>query len=161
MRRRHRSTWWRSPSPVVTDVDAIGRIFLASVERAPWGWGMFVTVIVALWRGWPAIIDASVRARMALGDRRLGRIEKLEQRIDQQRVSFEAEISILRHDLNNANTCLDLLLTLLEAQPEKAAEHAARIKAMMDRRARDLSAEKATIRAARIVGAGPSTEDAA
>ena len=106
-------------------------------------------------------IDASVRARMALGDRRLGRIEKLEQRIDQQRVSFEAEISILRHDLNNANTCLDLLLTLLETQPEKAAEHAARIKAMMDRRARDLSAEKATIRAARIVGAGPSTEDAA
>lgn len=140
-------------------LNGLGHTIAASVERAPWGWGLFFAVVVALIKGWPAISDAATRAKTALGDRRLSRIEKLEAKLEEQRASFEAEISILRHDLNNANTCLDLLLTLLETQPEKAAEHAARIGRMRTERAAVQSAEKATIRAARIVSAGAAARE--
>lgn len=135
-------------------LEGAGKAVAASVERAPWGWLLTFSVIGALIRGWPAIVDATSRAKAALGDRRVSRIEKLEARIEEQRASYEAEISILRHDLNNVSACLDALLLLLETAPEKAAEHVARIKAMRDKQAINQSAEKATIRAARIVSAG-------
>lgn len=132
----------------------MGGAIVASFERAPWGYMLTLAVITAIIRGWPAIADAATRAKTALGDRRMSRIEKLEAKLEEQRTSFEAEISILRHDLRNAETCLDLLLTLLETQPEKAAAHAARIKEMMEKRAAQQVHEKAAIRAARIISAG-------
>jgi signal transduction histidine kinase len=132
----------------------IGSAVVASVERAPWGWVLTLAVITAIIKGWPAIQDAATRAKTALGDRRMSRIEKLEAKLEEQRASFEAEISILRHDLRNAETCLDLLLTLLETSPEKAAAHALRIKDLMEKRAAAQVQEKAAIRAARIISAG-------
>ena len=132
----------------------VGGAVVSSVERAPWGWALTLAVITALIKAWPAIVDATSRAKATLGDRRVSRIEKLEAKIEEQRVSYEAEIGILRHDLNNVSSCLDALLLLLETAPEKAAEHVARIKAMRDGQVVRQTAEKATIRAARIVAAG-------
>lgn len=128
----------------------------ASFERAPWGWALAGSVILTIIKGWPAIVDASLRAKMALGDRRVSRIEKLEAKIDEQRVSYEAEIGILRHELNNVTTAFEALLMMIEAKPEAAAEHVARIRAMRAQQKTDTAVEKATIRAARIVAASPS-----
>lgn len=140
-------------------VAKLGNALGSSFERAPWGWALALAVITALIKGWPAIVDATSRAKAALGDRRVSRIEKLEAKIEEQRASYEAEISILRHDLNNVSTCLDALLLLLETAPEKAQEHVARIKAMREKQAMAQSAEKATIRAARIVSASTVLKD--
>ncbi|KQM37926.1 hypothetical protein [Sphingomonas sp. Leaf10] len=139
----------------------------ASFERAPWGWALAGSVILAIIKGWPAIVDASLRAKMALGDRRVSRIEKLEKKIDDQRVSYEAEIgvlrasyeaeiSILRHELNNVTQAFEALLTRIEIKPEAAAEHAERIREMRARQQTDSTAEKATIRAAKIIAAVPN-----
>lgn len=137
----------------------IGGTFVASVERAPWGWALTFSVIIALIKGWPAIADAALKAKMALGDRRVSRIEKLEARIEEQRVSYEAEISILRHDLNNVRASFDALLLLIESAPEKAAEHVERIKSKRKEQDANQAAEKATIRAARIVAAGVASKE--
>lgn len=138
----------------------IGGTVVASVERAPWGWALTFSVIVALIKGWPAIADAALKAKMALGDRRVSRIEKLESKIEEQRASYEAEIGILRHDLNNVRACFDMLLALIEAAPEKASEHVARIKAIRDKQDANQTTEKAAIKAARIIAASGGAQEA-
>lgn len=112
------------------------------------------TVILAIIKGWPAIVDASLRARMALGDRRLSRIEKLEAEQKSQRASYEAELGIVRHELANITTAFEALLLMIEAKPEAAADHVARIRELRERQQAKSSVEKATIRAAQIMSAG-------
>ena len=59
-------------------LEAVGSSALGSMERAPWGWVLAASVLIALWKGWPAIADAATRAKTDVGDRRLSLIEKLE-----------------------------------------------------------------------------------
>lgn len=139
-------------------LEGFGAAVGASFERAPWGWALALAVITALIKGWPAIVDATSRAKATLGDRRVSRIEKLEAKIEEQRVSYEAEISILRHQCNNVSACLDALLLLIETAPEKAAAHASRIRAMRAEQNKTESAEKAVIRSAKIAAASPIGE---
>lgn len=129
------------------------QMLLGSVERAPWGWGLFFLTMAGLIKGWPAIADATLRAKMALGDRRLSRIERLEAKLETQNAAHIAEASILRHQVNNMRMCLDMLLMLIETQPERASEHAARIRKMREDQHHSETVEKATIRAASIVDA--------
>lgn len=140
-------------------VEDVASIMKAMTPGAYGIWGLFALVSLALIKSWPAIADAALKAKTAMGDRRLSRIEKLEAKIDEQRVSYEAEISILRHDLNNVTTAFEALLMLIESKPEAAAEHVARIRAMREKQAINQNAEKATIRAARIVSAGVAVKE--
>ena len=136
----------------------IARVMASSFERAPWGWALTVAVVSAIIKGWPAIRDAATRARTAIGDRRLSRIEKLEAKIEHQSVSHEAEVKILRHQLANVNSCLDAILLLIEAAPERASEHVARIREMRAEQTRAEVAEKTAIQSAKIMAAGMPTE---
>ncbi|WP_308815580.1 hypothetical protein [Sphingomonas sp. GV3] len=131
-------------------LEGLTSIIGSSFERAPWGWGLLLTVTVALIRGWPAIVDATTKAKTALGDRRLSRIEKLEAKIEVQNASHEVEVGLLRHQLNNVIGCLDALLLLIETAPDKAAEHAARIRAMRKEQSKTAVVEKATIKGTRV-----------
>lgn len=93
----------------------------------------------------------SISAEQRLRDDLLRRVEKLEKELDRKEVRHQAERSLDRHKLNNVTQCLDALLLMLEAAPEKAAEIVGRIK---DMRARQLEAEaleKAAIHAAAMV----------
>jgi hypothetical protein len=141
-------------------LSGIGSALASSFERAPWGWGLLLAVITALIKGWPAIVDATSKAKTALGDRRLSRIEKLEAKIDFQNASHEVEVALLRHQLNNVIGCLDALLLLIEAAPEKAAEHAARIREMRKEQSATETVEKATIRGARAAVADAAIVEA-
>jgi hypothetical protein len=135
--------------------------FMKGMTPGAYGiWGLFALVLLGLIKGWPAIAEAALKAKTALGDRRVSRIEKLEAKIDEQRVSYEAEIGILRHELNNVTTAFEALLLLIESKPESAAEHVARIRTMREKQAINQAAEKAAIRAARIVSAGAATKEA-
>ncbi len=122
-------------------------------------WGLFIAVSIAIIKGWPAISDAALRAKMAIGDRRISRIQKLEKDLEVQRVSYEAEIGILRHELNNVSMAFQALLLLIESRPEDAAAHVVRVREMLERQAATAAAEKATVRAARIVAAGADPEE--
>lgn len=134
-------------------MNAIGHILGSSFERAPWGWALAGTVILAVIKGWPAISDAATRAKTALGDRRLSRIEKLEAKIEVQRAAHEAEVGILRHQLNNVSACLDALLLLIETAPDKASAHASRIRQMRAEQAQTEAVEKVAVRSAKIAAA--------
>lgn len=45
--------------------DDFAGMVLGSFERAPWGWAMLGTLVLALVKGWPAIVDAASRAKAA------------------------------------------------------------------------------------------------
>lgn len=144
----------------MSEMGSLARIASSSFERAPWGWLLTFAVLAAIIRGWPAIQDAATRAKTALGDRRLSRIEKLEAKIEQQSVAHQAEVKILRHQLNNVNSCLDAILLLIEAAPERASEHVKRIRAMRAEQTEAERAEKNAIQSAKIVAAATVLKEA-
>lgn len=80
------------------------------------------------------------------------RIDKLEAALVQKDREHEAERGIDRHRINNLSQCLDALLLLIEQDPAKAAEAAAKIRAMRAEQLEREAKEKATIRAASISG---------
>lgn len=133
----------------------------SSAERAPWGWGILVLLIVAFMKMRPVMAGLAAKREATLLDARAAdnadlreRVVKLEERLDSERVRHEAERAVDRHRINNLTQCLDALLMLLEAAPEKAAEHVAKIRSMRDKQAHRETQEKATIQAAAISGAG-------
>ncbi len=146
-------------SQEVSSVETLVQIAGSSFERAPWGWLLTFSVIGVIIKGWPAIQDAVTRAKTALGDRRLSRIEKLEAKLEQQSVAHEAEVKILRHQLNNVNSCLDAILLLIEAAPDRASEHVAKIRVMRAEQSQAERAEKNAIQSAKIVAAGAAVKE--
>lgn len=117
-----------------------------------------LAIVVKQWAPWMTIARDGRRADMeGMGKR----IADLERRLDQQQVSHErkieaeraqheAELSIFRHRMNNLDQCLTMLLMLIEQDPDKAREAAARVRTMRERQEADERAEKATINAARV-----------
>lgn len=69
-------------------LEGAGSTIVASFERAPWGWGLLLAVATALIRGWPAIVDATTRAKEALANRKSNVIEDLRERI----VALESKV---------------------------------------------------------------------
>lgn len=68
------------------------------------------------WRKVSADADAVLRSDL------LARVEKLERRLDRQRIRHEAERSVDRHRLNNLQQCFDATMLMLKASPEKAPQ---------------------------------------
>lgn len=80
-------------------------ILSGSVARAPWGWALMVTAMIALWRGWPAISDATTRALVARkaekrldAESALSRIIALEGKVE----SYQAQMLALERQSNTA-----------------------------------------------------------
>jgi hypothetical protein len=76
-------------------MNEIGLLLSASMERAPWGWGLFALVLLALIRGWPALSDAAMRARTAMSVDRRDRYERLEGRIQLLEARLEKTVAAL------------------------------------------------------------------
>lgn len=77
-------------------LDSIGTVVASSFERAPWGWGLLLAFSTGLIKGWPAIVDATTRAKEALANRKSNVIEDLRERI----VALESKVesaSLLAH----------------------------------------------------------------
>ncbi len=79
--------------------------------------------------------------------------ERLSEIEDLLRITSE-ELRVVRHDLANANHSLDMFIALIEANPERAAEHAARVKTMRESVRAQLAEEKAVVTKARIATIG-------
>lgn len=82
------------------------------------------------------------------------RMEKLEAMLDLKERQHEAERSVDRHRINNLSQCLDALLLLIEQDPTRAAEAAAKIRAMRAEQLEREAKERAVIQAAAIERAG-------
>ena len=93
----------------------------------------------------PKMREIDLSAEEKLRDDLLTRVEKLEQQLETERLRHEADQTINRHRLNHVTQCLDALLMLIEQDPTKAAEAAARIRMMRAEQAKTEAIEKAMI----------------
>ncbi len=123
-----------------------------------------LSLVVRQWGPWKVISGNQRRADL---DSMATRITDLEARLDRQTASHEAkleqeraqhaaELQIMRHRMNNLDQCLTMLLALIELDPDRARESAARVRQMRERQEANEIAEKTAIAAARIV---PSTTE--
>ncbi|GAA4015364.1 hypothetical protein GCM10022280_12610 [Sphingomonas swuensis] len=123
-----------------------------SFERAPWGWGLLALLVGGWFKLKPVLTElANKREKDLLQERAdemasmRDHISALEKRLD---LAYE-EMRVLRHDLANANHALDLFMELIEANPEKAAEHAKRVKVRRDAGRAQIGEEKVALARAR------------
>lgn len=79
--------------------------------------------------------------------------ERMAEIEDLLRITSE-ELRVVRHDLANANHSLDMFIALIEANPENAAEHAAKVKKMRETARALLAEEKAVVTKARVATIG-------
>jgi hypothetical protein len=163
-----------SPIEVAQNGFTWGSILISVVSG-----GGFASVLLALVKIRPTLkklaIDGDSKLREDLmaqlksqGADHSARVARLETRLDEQRAMYEAridyervahasELTVMRHRMNNLDSCLTMLLTLIEENPSKAQAAAKRAREMRaDQEARE-SAEKATIAAAQLAAASIRT----
>ena len=146
----------------VANTSDMGEIILASAQRAPWGWALLASVVLALVKGWPVLTRIANERETGLLSQRAADMDKmsekiavLEARIEKQRADYEAQLGIHRHRANNIAACLDALLLMLELRPDRVPDAVARIKQMRAEQTVAEASEKGAVAGARIVAAGP------
>jgi hypothetical protein len=108
-------------------------------------------VLVALIKSRPHLKRLANEREANLLTERAEEMELMRSRL----AKLEAERAVDRHRLNNLSQCLDALLLMIELDPGKATEAAAKIRAMRERQAQEEAAEKSAIHAATITGKEP------
>ena len=114
-------------------------------------WATFLALIGVVIRQVGPWKKQHTEAEQRLRDDLLNRVEALEATLERERIRHDAERALDRHRLNNVTQCLDAVLLLLEAAPEKATEIAAKINAMRASQRESEALEKAEIMAAEIM----------
>lgn len=112
--------------------------------------GSFLALLAVIVKTWVPIRKMRLSADETFRGELMERVEKLESKIDEERARCEADLSIMRHRMNNVTMCFDALLLLIETAPEKAADHVAKIKAMRVTQQEVEAKEKATYHAAKV-----------
>ncbi len=152
---------------------------VATMPVAVHGLGSTASQLTAagVWSGLLALIGYWLRSRVPMRRMQLDadekyrddltdRVTKLEEKLETQRIHYEArleleraqhtaELAIMRHRMNNLDQCLNAFFMLLEASPDKAAAHVAKIREMRGRQEAAEAAEKGAVSAARITAATP------
>lgn len=105
--------------------------------------GLLVTIV----RTRPALKKIANEREANLLNERAQEMENMRRSI----AKLEAERANDRHRINNLSQCLDALLLMIEMDPTKAAEAAARIKAMRAAQMAAEAVEKGAIHSADII----------
>lgn len=109
--------------------------------------------IVAFIKSRPALrkIDADREANLL--SERAKEMQEMREQIGELGARLEValeELRVVRHDLANANQSLDLFIALIEANPERAAEHAAKVKKSREQAQERLAVEKEAVLSTRL-----------
>ena len=147
-----------SESPV--DV-AVQGISLGNAIIGGGVWTAVLTLIGIMWKSRVPMRKLKIEADEALLSTTIARLDKLETelkdqrdnyeiKLDQERTQHAADLSIMRHKMNNLDQCLTMLLMLIEQDPEKAREAAARVRTMRERQEANEAAEKGAMHGAKL-----------
>ncbi len=117
-----------------------------------------ISLIIRQWGPWQVIAGSQRRADIEGMGKRIAELEarldrqsvQHEAKIEQERREHAAELQIMRHRMNNLDQCLTMLLALIELDPERARDSAARVRQMRERQEANEIAEKGAIAAARL-----------
>lgn len=120
-----------------------------------------ISLVIKQWGPWQMIAGQQRRADIEGMGRRIADLEtrldrqtmQYEAKLDQERREHEAEIQTMRHRMNNLDQCLTMLLALIEQDPAKASDAAARVRQMRERQEANEVTEKSIIAAARLTPA--------
>jgi len=147
--------------------EAVGPVFQTasggSIRAGVWtgvvlaGIGV-ISLIIRQWGPWQVIAGSQRRADIEGMGKRIAELEarldrqsvQHEAKIEQERREHAAELQIMRHRMNNLDQCLTMLLALIELDPERARDSAARVRQMRERQEANEIAEKGAIAAARL-----------
>lgn len=114
-------------------------------------------LLVALVKIRPQMKEIAQKREANLLQERADEMREMRERlaeIETQLQITSEELRVVRHDLANANHSLDMFIALIEANPERAKEHAAKVKAMREAVRTQLAEEKAVVTKARIATIG-------
>lgn len=95
----------------------IPAIVLSSLRGAPWGWGLFVTVLVALIKAWPILAKQAIDASAKLRQEKREDLNDCHRRLDQQEREFNAlkdEFTNLKIEMNATLSAYRILDAELE-----------------------------------------------
>jgi hypothetical protein len=139
---------------------------MPNLAGLPVGWGaIFGFINLVLGSGavvaWiklrPKMRELNQSAEERLRDDLMARVEKLETAVEgaaallqAERAQHEAEMTIMRHRVNNSDQCLDALLLLLKAAPEKVDQAVKHIEEMRERQKKEIAAEKGAQAGAKV-----------
>lgn len=156
-------------------IEEVARVAVAPgfTWTAAGAWASFFALMGLIVRQWVPLkkarigeLESVIQTQTTQIEKLTNRIEKLEQKLDDQRTDHEAqlaferanhkaELGLQRHATRNAKQILYGILDLIEAAPDKAREHAAKMRDRMKELDTTEVAETATIRGAQIIAAAP------
>ena len=111
------------------------------------------SVIAAIFKTIPALKKISAGREFNLLTERASEMESMRNRLSGLESSLALaleELRLVRHDLANANHSLDMFIALIEANPERAAHHAAKVKEARETARAGLAEERAELTRARV-----------
>lgn len=108
-------------------------------------WASFIALVGIIIRQVGPWRKQSIDAEQTFRSDLIRRVEKLERRLERQRVRHEAERAVDRHRINNLQQCFDATMLMLKAAPEKAAETIVHIEQMRAEQIKAEAIEKAAI----------------
>lgn len=124
----------------------------ASAVRAPWGWALLFMAVATYWKILPKLKEITNKREIDLLEKRGEDMKSMSERLDKveaernaDRKAHEAEVVLLRHRLNNVTQCLDALIMLIEAAPDKSAKHIEMIKKMRGQQRAEEALEKGAV----------------
>jgi hypothetical protein len=77
------------------DLTPLADIMKSSVERAPWGWALLATTILALIKVWPVLTKLGIEARAAMRVERRADLSDCQARLDA--MSIRLDLSEAKH----------------------------------------------------------------
>lgn len=125
-----------------------------------------ISLIIKQWGPWQIIAGDQRRADIEGMGKRIAELEaRLDRqtteyatKIEQKEVAHAAEMQVVRHRMNNIDQCFTMLLALIELDPSRASEAAARVRQMRERQEANEVTEKSAITAARLAQQLPPEE---
>ena len=111
------------------------------------------SVIAAIFKTIPALKKISAGREFNLLTERASEMESMRNRLSGLESTLALaleELRLVRHDLANANHSLDMFIALIEANPERAAHHAAKVKEARETARAGLAEERADLTRARV-----------
>ena len=108
--------------------------------------------------------ESAHKAELAIYDAKLLRLEdrleeqrkSYESKLDYERVSHAGEMASFRHKVANLEQSLNMLLALVENNPERAGDAATKVRQMREKQEFAEAAEKTAITAAKITATSPN-----
>ena len=111
------------------------------------------SVIAAIFKTIPALKKIGADREANLLNERAEEMESMRNRLSCLESTLALaleELRLVRHDLANANHGLDMFIALIEANPERAAHHAAKVKEARETARAVLADERADLTRARV-----------